>query len=743
MKKHKKRELLIGTALITALLIPAIAFAQDTPAPDTTASASSETGQIPEIVVTSQRRKENLQKSAASISVRSGEDLVKQGRITLQQFLEDVPGVVDTQQNNVPTPNPGSSIVIRGLVTDQVGGGITPPGTAVYTDGVYEGLGGNYDVDRIEVLRGPQGTLYGRSATGGVVSINTVQPNLHRLGGDLTVEGGNYNLKHVQGAINLPLGDKLALRIAGNVLDQDGFYSAKGGFHHSESARAKLLYRPSDTLEITLAYAYQNERMKNGGVGYDVLTGSGTDTFVASDVIITPSSSNSHQMNASVNWNLGNAVLSYTGAYRTYSSSQLQINGPGAGVVQSLVTQPYQNFTTHEIHLSSPAGSKVTWIGGIVYYDNAFEQDNVTRAISSGGLMFSFPLKKDTTDLGAFTQITFPLSDTLRLTTGLRYDNTQVQVEEAYSVNTNVAGPPVTPDYGLPEVIETLTLAGTDGLKKYNNLTYKLRLEKDLSPTSLLYLSLGNSFQPGDVRVNTVVVGNLTQPIATVYEQESLTALEIGTKNRFLENRLQLNAAAYYNDYSGYNIGTNVNAGSSNPAPNYVLLQSPVKMTGIEVDASFMVTPKDRLNVASGYTKAEFVDSLTDGPYPFRDYFTKKEVPNVVPFTLSASYTHSFDFSNGSKLDAQISANHFSSYDGAALSINTLDAADLVRVGDQTIGNLYLTWTSPNGLYALSGYVRNFTDTSYKTTMTVSSGSDVSVYPSDPLTAGLILRLSY
>jgi iron complex outermembrane receptor protein len=156
------------------------------------AQTSAATAQVPsdsleEIVITAERRVEDVQKTAASVSVRSGEEMATQGRYSLQSIIQDVPGitgaVLDSTATSVGggTDMAGAGLTIRGIQSNVgVGGSATStaPAAAIYVDGVYEGVGGNYDIDRVEVLRGPQGTLYGRSATSGLVAIHTRDPSL-------------------------------------------------------------------------------------------------------------------------------------------------------------------------------------------------------------------------------------------------------------------------------------------------------------------------------------------------------------------------------------------------------------------------------------------------------------------------------------------------------------------------------------------------------------------------------------
>ncbi|MGA3159536.1 MAG: TonB-dependent receptor plug domain-containing protein [Steroidobacteraceae bacterium] len=226
-----------------------------------------------EVIVTAERRTSDVQKVGASVAVRSGEELAQQGRVSLAEILEDVPNVTVQQgaatlASTIGSDNQGGAIIIRGIPSNAIPVGPlqTIPTTAVYTDGVYEGIGNDYDIDRVEVLRGPQGTLYGRSATTGVVSTYTTDPTLEKYAGDISVEAGDYSLLHYAGAFNLPIGDMFAVRVSGSHYKHDG-YEAPDGMDaiDSDNGRIKILFQPNDKFSLLLGAAVQDNHIGEGG----------------------------------------------------------------------------------------------------------------------------------------------------------------------------------------------------------------------------------------------------------------------------------------------------------------------------------------------------------------------------------------------------------------------------------------------------------------------------------------------
>ena len=294
---------------------------------------SAESEELMEIVVTAEHREIDVQKAATSVSVRTGSELRNEGRYTLGQILEDVPGVTGGAATaNVPggsgvdTSAPG--ITIRGIASNSGAvGNVTSAAAAaaVYVDGVYEGVGGGYDINQVEILRGPQGTLYGRSATSGLLAIHTNDPQLDRLGGDAVAEVGNYGLEHYTGVVNLPLIDNvLGIRVAANRYERDGYYADDGTT--STDAKIKLLYKPNDDISLLLGYALQNNDTKNGGITLTLAPGEpNTYCFdtVPKSCASTPvgrGSNDFRQYWALLSWDLGFATLSYQPAYRTWTS---------------------------------------------------------------------------------------------------------------------------------------------------------------------------------------------------------------------------------------------------------------------------------------------------------------------------------------------------------------------------------------------------------------------------------------
>ena len=701
---------------------------------------------LEEVVVTAERRKESVQNTAASVTVRSGDELLTEGKFLLRDILEDMPGVLggaaEAALNTAGggSDTSGSGISIRGVQSNEGGGGSivsTAAATAVYVDGVYEGVGGGYDIDRVEVLRGPQGTLYGRSATAGVVAIHTRDPDLAEFGGNVAAEGGSYNLQHYTGALNVPIvTDKLALRVAGNFYERDGFKTDNGlGARTNKDAKVKLLYQPTDSLSILFGVAAQDNEDHTGGrlAGYSSAD-PGTVTY--SDNPLGEGENKFRQYWAELNWDFGAATLTYQPAFRTWEQDSLIVAsaGPNFLVNQTQLT-PDDDFITHELRLSSNDDSAIKWQVGSLYYKNELSNFNSVSFPQTGQLAFSADTDKTTTAAGIFGEATYPFTDATRVTAGLRYDSTKVETAQDY---VSITG-------------SRVQISGQDGTREFDNWTFKLRGEHDLTPDSLVYASVSTGFSPGEV-IATTCASQGGNACAIVLDAETLVSYEVGSKNRFLADSLQVNGAVFFYDYGGFQTaGVDI----SNGANQFTVLESAAEMFGAELEALYQITPSDRVGLNLAYIDARYVDQ-PETPIRFKTFVAKDEIAYTPPFTANASYTRFFELPGGSSLAIRGDARYISGHDESRLTQVQRDLGGdaFVRVDGEVIGNLSATWTSPNESYTLTGYVRNVADNQYRTRVTIlvnetppGSGNfstdGGSLTENDPRTYGVVFGMKF
>lgn len=254
-----KLQFLLGTALA---LLPASLCAQVSP--QSSASSATADGGLEEIIVTAQRREESLQRAAISVTAISGEGLLTRGVTTAQQLTQVAPALQVS-----PAAGPYTVFTIRS-VSNFGGNAFSDPAIAVNVSGVYLSTptavhGLFYDLERVEVLKGPQGTLYGRNATGGAINILPQRARIGERSGTLNLEAGNHKRLAASGSVNLPVGERSALRAAYQIVQRDGYFSDGTEDESGKAARLSFRFALSDAFTVDIVGDYTHQGGRGGG----------------------------------------------------------------------------------------------------------------------------------------------------------------------------------------------------------------------------------------------------------------------------------------------------------------------------------------------------------------------------------------------------------------------------------------------------------------------------------------------
>ncbi|MCX9146535.1 TonB-dependent receptor [Erythrobacter sp. WG] len=554
------KAILLAGSMLAGCLLTSPAAAQQ--ADETGAETPSEG--LGEIIVTAQRREENLQRAALAVTAVTGDDLIKSGITDTVNLGRVVPSL--SVQPSAGT----TSFFLRGVGTNAQNS-FAENAVAFNFNGVYVGrptapIGVLYDLERVEVVKGPQGTLYGRNATGGAINVLPRTPVLGDFGGEATLEYGNYDLKRGSAALNLPIGENVALRIAGQVVDRDGYLSDGYDDNRGEAIRASLLIEPSDQWSMLLVADFFNQHGRGpgavllpearyavpplddlvgladpraqaairtlasrltappfcGGVGGFVTSGcvslAATDGFLDNQFF---------GISATVTGDLGFGTLTVIPAYRRSDVNVLSYVTGFSGTVKDLAEQ-----TSLEVRLASNDDQRLRYVAGLFYFGENQDTENFFR---QGALSTTrFTPRLSTVSLAAFGQLTFDITDTLRLVAGGRYTK-----EDKDQLTSVAAG-------GRPGPVEPPLSAPFTGALSFEKFTWKAGLEWDAGPASLVYANVATGFKSGGFFV--------AEPPNNTFAPELLTAYTIGTKNRFAGNKLQLNLEAFYWDYQDQQI---------------------------------------------------------------------------------------------------------------------------------------------------------------------------------------------
>lgn len=726
---------------IGAMALATSAFAQD--APSTAGSTQSSTapsnaaGQavLSEIVVTASRRAENVQRAALSIQALSSEALTR-ANVTKPEDLNSIAtGVQIGTGANYP------QVYIRGI-GNAATNALAESAVAFNLDGVYisqaqSTRGMFYDLERVEVLKGPQGTLYGRNASGGAINVITVKPKLGAMGGFAEVQAGNYDAIQGTAAVNLPLGDTAAIRASGQLVDRDGYLTDGYNDEEIHSGRLQWLWQPSADLSLLLNGNYQDVGGKGTGsvvspqLPGDKFRGASDPAVTAiyraqpgiGSLLVHPEDDGyvdytTYAAGAEVNWNLGFATLTVLPAYRD-SILRERTYVPGFLVAN----EQHLKQSSVEARLGND-GEQLKWVVGAYYFD--LQQNNrhgrpaqVVLQGVSGQSTPQFDL--NTRSYALFGQTTYSVTERLRLTGGLRYTHERKLIDTLLNGFSLASGTP--PTCGSGTVFDPTSVAAPPlvcrrdipviGELTYENVTYKAGVEFDLAAHSMAYANLSTGFKSG---------GFFQAPEPNTFRPEKLRAFEVGVKNRFLENRLQVNLEGFfwlYSDHQETSIGPTA-------IPGYFVQRTfnagEAKSYGADIDILFLATSHDELSLKIQYNKTNY-DSFTFS-YPsarfgmpatgcevgpeingFREVdCSGKRLTRAPLWSGNAGYTHTFDLQDYGTLAASADV-QFSS--AADLSTEFLPPS---RQDTYAMGNFDLTYMADGGRWAVSAFVRNIWD---------------------------------
>lgn len=697
----KKPELLL--AMSVTALVCAVPQA-------TRAESAGDSTELQEVVVTAEHRGSDLQKVGLSVTAISGDELAQQGSADVAQVLQDVPGVVlqgltdgpsaQSVQGGGGPPN----IAIRGLGTPSPN---TVGAVAVYEDGVLlQGGSANfYDMSRVEVLRGPQGTLYGRGATAGAVNFITNDPT-QEFEASGRLRYGSYNTVATQGMVNVPLSDSFSLRAAYNQIRHDGYFNNGQSDEDDISSRVKLLFKPNENFSLLLGYT--DYRSNGTGAGQIYLVGNPAPKKWETDLPGGTGDPTAYRKSyANLQWNMGPATLTYIGGYQTaHSDFTTYFHGFGPPFIYMEAPQPLNQTWTHELRLASNGDGLFTWVGGAYYFHNklaaGFEPNTAAPVVGEAyAPAFNFAQWYAPTSEGLFGELTYNMTSATHFTAGLRETHDHV-------VETQEFEPGGDPAAGVPQTFD----------QKLNHFDWKARVMQDLTANNTLYGMVSTGYRPG----------GFVNGIAS--ENETVRAYEVGSKNR-LSNAITINAAAFYYDYSGFqNVATVPDPNNSGQLIT-VLIPLPAKFYGGEVEFTAQLSANDKLTLSPALLHAEYTGSAagyaTDGG----------TIPNTPKFSVSGSYAHAFPLPGGSRLEWSADAH----YQGQTLTdFNSADypSADPSFVQKAyTIANSTLSFTPESGKYTLSVYGKNLGNTLYK--VTVYNAMPPAAYVNDPRTYGVMI----
>lgn len=656
---------------------------------------------LEEVLVTAQKREENLQKVSITMDTISGNELTEMGYVDLDGALQKI-STVFLRKNNY-----GVHVSIRGMGNDLPPiGNISMVGINVdgsFTGRTETGQTGLYDIQRIEVLAGPQGTLYSRNSSGGVVNIISADPT-DQYEGSGSIEAGNYELLNLQGMINAPVGETAALRVAFASASREGYLSNGLDDNDAKSARMKLKYTPNDNLSVIFGAEYTKTGGKGtGGLGADAFIVEPAEPWTSSfpnDVWVKRFS---HRYYINANWDLGFGELTFLPAYSARDlNDRMYFADPGG--LRDVTSFQNEDETNIELRLVSPSDSKTKWLIGLYHYyrDLITGFDNYPR----GSGLYSERGAKDPS-YAAFGNTTYPINDKLRINAGLRYT---LDKQKTFSYSETVGAVPV----------------GTysEEVKESRHFDYKLGFEYDISQNSMLWADWSTGFRQG----------------YSNQKDQTVDTYQLGSKNRFLNERLQINATAFYNDYVGYAVMDSKTytlngviymdrgSGNADQAVTY----------GLDLQTNLMITRKDRLDISVSYMNTE----ITNLVIYYEDYYAPytgyegMQLTNSPEYAITFSYEHEFTLNNGGSITPRVDSRY-----ETESRLSFLDTTRFSVEPDHHISNCSLKYGAPDGKWSINFYLKNIENHPEKIGYPPFGASFVSL--GAPRTYGAVLSMQF
>ncbi len=678
---------------------------------------------LEEIVVTAQRKSENLQKVPISVSTVSGRQLQAHGETDTLSLIESVPNLSMNSGGTVVSP------YLRGVGTNGSDPN-TEQSVATYVDGVYLGspLGNIFtfnDIDRIEVLKGPQGTLFGRNATGGVIQVVTRDPS-ETPSGQVSVGYGNYNTisssMYATGGIAPNLAGSVAAVINDNL---DGYGkdigTGKPTYRRDDTGvRAKLKWEPSDQTQVRLEADY--EHVHSDGSPYQLVPG----VAAANGVLYNPgpyntdtnwpNSTNTEVFGTSlhVDQDLDFARLVNITAFRNTSELYyLDEDSSPLPLVNSHLHGQAQTFS-QELQLLSEKDAVLQWLIGGYYYNARYTYAPFylggLAALGGFGLPYVDIDGEQRTSSGSFYgQATYPILVDTHFTAGLRY--TAEYASDRGSVH-----------------YDDLTLLNVPvRTNRFERLTWRFALDHQFTDQITGYISDNRGIKSGGY--------NLLGPGSAPYFPEILDAYEIGLKTRLLDNTLQLNGAGFYYSYQDIQVQT-LREGAVE-----TLNAAAATLKGFDIDTRYLPTENLTLTAGLGYTDgfySNFPNSPVTPPSPIDGPQTTAnasghQLVNAPRWTANGSADYTIPTENGNFL-----ADVTFSYRG-----KTFVASDnRLVIPAFTVVNSSLSWTSPNNLYKVQLWVHNLGNTLYYAARTETTVGDLQTF-APPRTYGFTLTRNF
>lgn len=720
--------------------------------------------QLERIMVTSQRRVENLQSTPLSVFAVGAGRIAELGVNEPQTLSDFVPNV--SMGDGTGRGSGGSQFTIRGVGEARISP-VLDPAVGIYIDDVYYGRPQTaflklLDIDKVEVLRGPQGTLFGKNSTGGALRYITQKPRFDDMLGYVKTTVGNYNRLDVKGAVNLPLSDEFAIRMSAAALSRDGFVKRLSdnqalGNENTNYGSVQFRWRPEANLDIHLGVDYTKRNADDGptklidyfgyngaaDVGGGASTGNwnrfwGDTPFAYAPEIPSslyeiagtgrPGINNSESTGVSLNINYlfdnGVTFKSITG-YRSVDEYLDRDPDDQANAYTYFddITEEGTDFLSQELQLSGLSfDNRLNWVTGVFYSkDKPFKVEFADRSgmarDSYGAIIANDNAQQETRSFGVYAQGTYDVTEQLALTLGLRYtrddktytlsqvtfwDQTLADFAEQLGAGTLTPTSPCDPR-PTGSCVSQEPVSGGD---VFSSTTPRFALEYQWTDDVMTYVSASKGFKAGGTNDSVA-------DIDTPFQPEELWSYEAGIRSEFLNNRARLNLTYFDMDYEGKQI-------TVAPTSDYELAcynrcttnAGDASISGWEMEAQFAATQNLQLHANVGLLDAEWTSVIPGAGVSLGTPFAR--TPEL-SYNLGGRYN--FELDNGMALVASVDYAYKDEQQSSPQESTTL------TIPEYNLLNLRLSILSPSGDWSVSLFCSNCANEEYITGGAAWAGS--------------------
>lgn len=671
-----------GTAL-AGLALPAAAQTAGTAAVANDESAD-------EVIVTAQRRSERLVDVPISITAVTGDAMEASGITTMDSLDRLVPGLTFYVTASHASPT------IRGVGSTLTGPGADNP-VAVYVDGVYQSAASSLlfdfdNVQQVEVLRGPQGTLFGRNATGGAIRVTTYDPSDDAAFRG-TVSYDNLNTTSVRGYANIPLVENiLAFNIAGLYREGESYITNlytgdEVGGPQVLGFNPKLRWTPNNDLEFVLSATYMDHSNNRFEAFSPYLRP--TSQYVSNPSFQLPGQYetntnilphwDTHTEGASfraswdTDWGTFSSVTGWTD-YHGNLRYDLDFSPANTGYVN---IRDDASTYSQELNFASGDWGRFHLVGGLFFYDDTAKRDQPVHN-GADAIFAGYEADIFTNAQAAYAELTYDITDQLHITVGERYSEEEKEFHY-HNIATNARG---------------------EATANWSDWTPRAVLRYEVTPNSSLYASYSQGFKSGVFNPSA----NPAPPTLTnaPVEPEEVTAYEVGY--HFGHGGTTFSAAAFFNEYSNIQVNIQLspllglayqNAGSA-------------EIYGLELEGGFDLTDELRLTGSAAFTHGEYTEfanaPISDGtlnPVTYGDV-SGNDTTRTPEVTANLGLTYTHEFASGGTLGANVSASYNSGYYPAP--DNRLATPSYTTINGE------ISWTTPDDRYRIALFGRNITD---------------------------------